>query len=801
MFEHRPGFLVRLRPRSDTIYASQSRTVLATELDGTIADGRERGLFVHQTRLLSRYRYLFDGAPPQPVALSNVEQHTWLGYYIVAAPGVEVEEDHGSGALGAASQETLELRVSRYVGEGLHEDLDITNFTQQPTSFEFTLDIDADFADQIETKSRRLQQGELKREWRPATGVCELVFDYTAEHHYHQQGNTGHAAIHRQLTVRLEHLSSPGDYREGRIVFPIDLPPGGRWHCCLNFIPMIDGQVLAPLYRCRSFAGTANPFDERRRMFLSGATGFESPTCPELLQVVVSALEQAKRDLASLRLYDLDRGERKWTMAAGLPIYVALFGRDTLTAAWQAALTGPEMMEGTLEELARRQGTETNPWRDEQPGRMLHEAHTGPLEALHYNPRGRYYGSITTSGFYPVVVAELWHWTGDRDLVRPLVEPALAALRWLDRYADLDGDGFYEYRTNSIQGVRHQAWKDSGDAIVDEAGAQVEPPIATCEEQGFVYLAKLHLAEVLWWLGERDEARRLRRQAAELKKRFNDVFWMEDLGFYAMGLDARNRPIRSIGSNAGHCLATGIVDRALAGATAGRLLRDDLFSGWGVRTLSSDNPAYNPYSYHRGSVWPVEQGTFAIGFMRYGLWSSVERIARAQFDTAALFEHYRLPEVFSGHARDAEHPFPAFYPQSNSPQAWSSSAIFSLLQAMLGLYPYAPFRTLFIDPHLPEWLPEIRLRNLRVGDAAVTILFQRRKDGATGFTVEDLRGRLHIVRQPSPWSITAGAAERLEGAAETMLPHTRAGRRAAGVAGAVLAGALGWWALRRASGG
>lgn len=801
MFEPRPGFLVRLRPRSDTIYASQSRTVLATELDGTIADGRERGLFVHQTRLLSRYRYLIDGTPPQPVAVSNVEQHTWLGYYIVAAPGVEAEEDHGSGSLGAASQETVELRVSRYVGEGLHEDLDITNFTQHRTSFEFAVEIDADFADQIETKSRRLQHGELKREWRPCAGGRELVFDYTAEHQHDRQGNSGRAAIHRRLAVRLEKMSSPPDHRGGRIVFRINLPPGGSWHCCLSFVPSIEGQVMEPLYHCRSFAGVANVFEERRRLFLSGATGFESPACPELLQVVVSALEQAKRDLASLRLYDLDRGDRKWTMAAGLPMYVALFGRDMLTTAWQAALVGPEMMEGTLPELARWQGTGTNDWRDEQPGRMLHEAHTGPLEALNYNPRGRYYGSITTSGFYPVVVAELWHWTGDRDLVRPLVEPALAALRWLDRYADLDGDGFYEYLTRSTQGVRHQAWKDSGDAIVDENGALVEPPIATCEEQGFVYLAKLHLAEVLWWLGDKDGARTLRRQAGELKKRFNDAFWMEDLGFYAMGLDARNRPIRSIGSNAGHCLATGIVDRSLAGPTAGRLMRGDLFSGWGIRTLSCENPAYNPYSYHRGSVWPVEQGTFAIGFMRYGLWSYVERIARAQFDAAALFEHYRLPEVFSGHTRDADHPFPAFYPQSNSPQAWSSSAVFCLLQAMLGLYPYAPLRTLFIDPHLPEWLPEIRLRNLRVGDAAVTILFRRKKNGSTGFTVEDQRGRLHIVRQPSPWSMTAGPGERLQGAAESLLPQTRAGRQAAGVAGAVLAGALGWWAARRAAGG
>jgi glycogen debranching enzyme len=451
-------------------------------------------------------------------------------------------------------------------------------------------------------------------------------------------------------------------------------------------------------------------------------------------------------------------------VAAGLPIYIALFGRDTLTAAWEASLLGPEMIRGTLTELAKWQGTEINHWRDEEPGKMLHEAHTGPLETMNYNPRRRYYGSITTSGFYGFVVSELWHWTADLDAVRPFVKPAMKALRWLDQYADLDGDGFHEYLTRSTQGVKHQAWKDSPDAIVDAEGRPIEPPIAACEEQGYAYIAKLHLSELLWWMDEKDEARRLYNEASELKKRFNDAFWMADRGFFAMGLTAHKQQIDAISSNPGHCIASGIVDEGLALQTVNRLNADDLFSGWGIRTLSTANPAFNPFSYHRGSVWPVEQGTFALGFMRYGLHEQVERLCRAQFEAAALFDFYRLPELFSGHPRDDAHPFPAYYPFACSPQAWSASSVFCFVQAMTGLYPYAPLNLLLVDPHLPEWLPEITLRNLRVGGAKVTIRFYREEDGASDYEVLDRRGRLHVLRQPSPWSLTASFAERLKDA-------------------------------------
>ena len=344
------------------------------------------------------------------------------------------------------------------------------------------------------------------------------------------------------------------------------------------------------------------------------------------------------------------------------------------------------------------------------------------------------------------------------------------AIQWLDHCTQLLGDGFHYYKTRSEQGGKHQGWKDSADAIVYDDGSQVDPPIATCEEQGFVYASKLQFAEVLWWMDKKEEARRLYREAEELKKRFNEVFWMEQEGFFAMGLDSKGKQIRAIASNPGHCLATGIVDPSLVQRTADRLFAEDMFSGWGIRTLSSENPAYNPYSYHRGSVWPVEHGAFAIGFMRYGLWGHLERMSRALFEASAIFDYYRLPEVFSGHPRDDYHPFPALYPKTNWPQAWSASAMFSLLQAMLGIYPYAPLNVLIVDPHLPDWLPEITLEDLQIGDSTVCICFQRDKHGKSDYRILDQRGPLHVLRQPSPWSLTADFGERLKDTLMSLTP-------------------------------
>jgi glycogen debranching enzyme len=762
-----PDWLVRLRPRDGTVYVSQSRTVMATGRDGFIGDNAEQGLWVYQTRMLSRYRWLIEGKPPEMTANSNVRQHSWLGYYIASPPGMV---DYGHDEQNP-TQQTVELRLSRFIADGMHEDVDITNWTREAVTVQAELDIDADFADFAETLGERLQRGELKREWRQTGSGYELLFDYHVEHAYRHQEDHGVARMHRSLLVRVERYGSPPEYRDGRIVFNVHLGPHATWHACLAFDPTVEVDRMGAKYGCYEFFGSArNQWDERRGIFLHESTGFEAPLRHTLTNVVLGCLEQSKRDLASLRLYDLDSGPRAWVPAAGLPIYVALFGRDPLAASWEASLLGTDMIQGTLPALAHYQGEKIDNWRDEQPGRFPHEVHTGPLSVLNFAPHGLYYGGVTASIYYPTVVSALWHWTGDKDLVRQYVVPALRGLAWADRYADLDGDGFYEYQTFSEQGERNQGWKDSGDGIVYGDGTIVDTPLGTCEMQAFAYVSKLHFSELLWWLDMHDEARRLHHEAEELKKRFNDAFWMPAHNYIAMGLDEDKRQIDSVASDPGHCLASGIIDEALVPAVAERMMSRDLFSGWGIRTLSADHPAFNPFAYHRGTVWPVENAVFALALARYGLHDKVNTLCRALFESAALYDYYRLPELMGGHQRDEHHPFAGAYPGANWPQAWSASAAFTMLQAMLGLYPYAPLHALLLDPWLPEWLPEITLRGLRIGEAVATIRFHRQRSGITDYDVLELRGKLHVLRQPSPWSLTAGFGERVKDAVESLLP-------------------------------
>ncbi len=750
--------LIRLRVRPGTSYVSSGSTVLATDDEGLLFPTLDHGLFVDETRMLSRWTYAIDGKPPDRVSASNVGQNSWLGYFIARPPGgsIEMERD----AISGAAQEALELRVSRYVGGGIHEDVDLTNFARWPVELELEIEFDADFADQTETGGERKQRGRQSWSWKEGEESWELTTDYRAKHRWEHQGRSGVSRIDRGLSIRFSNATSPPLRKRKKIRFAVALKPREQWHCCVDFEPRVEDRRMPPAYGCRSFFAIDTHRDRKTAQFLDPATRFSSGESGTLASAVIGALEQGKRDLASLRLFDLDSEGKGWTVAAGLPLYVALFGRDTLTASWEAAMVSTDLMRGTLPVLAATQGKHVDDWRDEQPGRMLHEAHDGPLAALNYTPQGRSFGSLTTSGFYPFVVAQLWHWTGDKAAIRPFIDPAVKTLQWLDSCSDRNRDGFYDYRTRSDMGTENQGWKDSGDALIHDDGSEVKKPIATCEEQGIAYAAKLNLAEVLWWLGRKDEAKHLAHQAAELKKRFNRAFWMENEGFFAMAIDGDGKQVKSIGSNALHCVATGIADKDLVVRTMKRLFAGDMFSGWGVRTLSSDHPAYNPYAYHRGTVWPVEHGPFAVGAYRYGCHDEVDRICRSQFELASLFDHFRLPECVAGHARDDDHPFPAVYPAANSPQAWSASTTYVLLQALLGLQPYAPLNLLFIDPHLPAWLPEITVSDMRVADAVVSIRFFRKANGDSGYKILAQRGRLNVIRQPSPWSLTASLGER-----------------------------------------
>lgn len=756
------GSLVQLHPRHNTFQTSQGRTVLVTGKDGFISAGdSHQGLWVYQTRMLSRYRWLIERKAPKLSACSNVEQHTWMGYYIQAPPNCNQTPTGECDPL----QETLELRLSRSIGEGMHEDVDITNHTQIETSFTLELDVDCDFGD--DAKCHRGERGYLRRDWQqggePRNKTWELKYDYRAKHHYEHQGDKGVEQVHRGIKLRLEQSDSEPTYQGDSISFIVKLKPHGVWHACINLISQIDERALPLQYGCQPVKQKKPGWDSKRDEFLRNSTHFRNPDEKTLTSLVLDVLDRSKRDLVGLRLYDLDHGQQSWVPAAGLPTYLSLFGRDSLTTGWEASLLGMEMSRGALSTLPRYQATETNDWRDAQPGRMVHGVHTDPTAVLNYNPHHLYYGGVTGSIFYPLIVADVWHWTGDEGMVRPFIEPALKGLAWADK--SLRGsDGFYRYQTRSEQGEKNQGWKDSGDAIVYPDGSQVEDPLGTCEMQAFVYASKLQFSELLWWIGEKRRGEKLYKESQELKKKFNDVFWMEEEGYIGMGINSKGRLIESIASDPGQCLVHGIVDESVASRVAKRMMAKDMFSGWGVRTLSAKHPAYNPFSYHRGTIWPVMNAMFVLGFARYGMRDEMHALCKAMFETASIFKHNRLPEVFAGHQRDAEHPFPGMYVKADWPQAWTSSAPFKMLQAMLGIVPFAPLETLFVDPWLPEWLPALTVERLRVGKAVITLEFRRAKNGQTDYKIQDQEGTLQVLRQTRPWNVTTGSGKQVKDA-------------------------------------
>lgn len=736
------GDLVRLRARAPQTIVSHGDSVLVTGTDGHITAGEDQGLYVRETRVLSRHRFRINADVPLTVTQSPVRQDTWLGYYLLPVPGTGSKDE---AIAQSAAKKSLELKVMRTIGNGMHEDVTLTNFSEQATEFSLHLDVAADFLGPDEVHGTPPRRGSIRTYVDHVGDRWEHVWDHAATRK--PKGQAGRS-IRRRLRLRVAAPSDALATRTG-FRFKVVLAPKEQWRACLSWAVDIDGESLEPP-PCGCDPGN-HQAERSEPLYLRTATRFRSAESESAAPWLLPALERCRRDLFALRVHRLDINEEAWTVAAGIPAYMALFGRDSLTAGAQAALLGPEILRGSLEQMRRTQGTQRDDWRDEQPGRILHEARVDPAASLGLRPTDRYYGSLTSPSLFAIAAAQLWAWTGDRAQVEPYIEPALAALRWMDSSARSHHGHFYSITTRSSKGLDNQTWKDSTESVMDTEGRVLEQPVATCEEQGMLYLAKTQFGAMLRAMGRAAEGRKLQSEARELKKRFNDAYWVEDECYLAMALDHTGKQVTSVGSNALRCLASGIVDDKLAPVLAERAFQPDLFTGWGMRTLSSTHVSYNPYGYHRGAVWPVEHGPFALGLKRYGLRTHMAEICQAQFDLMRLFEGYRLPECIAGHGRDAMHPFPAVFPAANSPQAWSASAPLMMVQAMLGVEPNAHARHLYLDPVLPTWLPRLDLLGMRVGDATVDVAFQRGDDGNTAFEVLACHGELEVVRRRSGW--------------------------------------------------
>jgi glycogen debranching enzyme len=733
-------------------------TVLCSASDGSVSEGRH-GLFHRDTRVLSRYRLTVDDAVPELVADSRPESDRWEAILRVPRAAGRAE-----GPL--LPQDALEVQIRRRVGPGMLELLAVRNHSAAPCETTIRLEVDADFADVAELDGPREQRGRLNRTVEPQS----LRFDYAVARNGRR--------VERGLRLDVIDSSSPPRIDASGLRFALRLEAGGEWQATLRLAPLDAGAWRAP----ESLEGDTRALQRATWRLLR-------PTieCAERLR---GPFERAANDLFDLRNWELEErflgatDGAGWILNAGVPTFTGLFGRDIVTAGWQSSLLGSRAARGGLEAVASTQAQADDPWRDAEPGKLIHELRAGPLSELGLDPRDAYYGTQTTPAMFVLALSELWHWTGDTELLRRYRDVAMRALDWAKLYGDADGDGFLEYERRSPRGLRNQGWKDSDEAIRYPNGTIVAGPIATVEEQAFHFIALERMAEILVALGEEDLAEGFLGRADELRRRWHDAYWMPAERFYALALDGAKEQVRSIASNPGHALGAGIVPAAHARAVADRLLAPDLFSGWGVRSLSDRHASYNPFAYHLGALWPVEQATFALGFKRYGLDEHVDRLVDAMLAAAFRSRDCRLPEALTGHGRErVSAPVP--YPQANSPQAWSASALIQLVQIMLGLYPFAPLHLLaIVRPRLPSWLPELMLRRLRVGAATVDLRFQRRPDGSASWSVVGRRGRILVVSAGPPSTVDPGYGwERLEYDLLRRMPGrlVRAGRIALGL--------------------
>jgi glycogen debranching enzyme len=708
------SFKVQVGPAQIAIH--QGQTVLLTETDGRVNWPSKCGLYFRDTRLISAWAIYANGEVWDLLNGGAVAPHA--ASIFLTNRAFDTED-------GPIAARTLGLVIGRHVNGGLHEDIEITNNSQKPVRFNLEVAMRADFADIFEVKGDNIvRRGHIVTSWAAKRQILRMTYR--------------NKDFCRELIVRTsEGDGRPTVYANGRLSFDVELKPGQAWHRCLVY-DLVDGSKrFRASKECIHSSVTSDHsrnIDEWRRTVLKIETSNEE---------FYRCYNQGVQDMAALRLPLQGMDHMVFVPAAGLPWFVALFGRDTLIVSLQTMIVYPEFAAGTLEVLAQYQATERDDYRDAEPGKILHELRYGELAHFKLIPHTPYYGTADATPLYLIALHAAWKATGDGTLVERHLPNAEACLTWIDKYGDRDGDGFQEYQTRSKAGYENMAWKDSGDAVMYPDGTLVRGPKALCELQGYVYDAWLRMAEIYDELDNKRSANRLRKKAAILFKRFNEAFWDEKSGFYAYALDGDKKKVLSVASNVGQCLWSGIIAPERAAVVVRRLMQKDMWSGWGIRTLSSDHPSFNPYNYQTGAVWPHDNSLIALGMRRYGFDAEAAALARDISGAASHFLLNQLPELYAGLQRDPTS-FPVQYLGANVPQAWAAGTPFALLQAMLGIQQDAPCGKLYVDPVLPVWLPDVTLTDLRLGRRRFNIRFWR--DGKETL-FEVLRGNRNAVER------------------------------------------------------
>jgi glycogen debranching enzyme len=701
---------------SKVLAVKEGETFLYSDMEGNLDDSAEYGLGLYHrdTRFLSHFMMEISGR--DPVLLSSSAERAYMSYVDLTNP--ELFED---GEL-AVPQQTLNIRRVRAIKGRLFERVRVKNYNRHPVQLTLTFTLAADFADIFEVRGiARDVEGQHEPPW--------------AEGRHARFAYKGRDGVGRETMIEFDPEPDRIEVSGDRIVaeFVVRLAAHQTKLISTTFDPVIDEVLPIPTEFDSAVHQLRRSYEDWER------EATQISTDNELFdQLLIRGL----RDLRAL----FTKTEHGGVLVGGIPWYVAVFGRDSLIASHQLLMVNPGPAREALEVLAHYQGREVNPWRDEEPGKILHELRRGELAGAGEVPHTPYYGSVDSTPLFVILFAQYVRWTDDLEFARRLLPNVLAALQWIDRYGDIDGDGFVEYQQRSPRGMSNQGWKDSFDSVMHTDGRLAEGPIALVEVQAYVYLAKRRVAEVFELLGDADMAARLRREALELRIRFNQDYWMDDELYFAEALDGEKRQVKSVVSNPGHALYCDIVEPDKADHLARRLLQPDMFSGWGIRTMSKSATSYNPMSYHNGSVWPHDNALIAAGLKRYGYLKASNRVATAMFDAAIHADYMRLPELFCGFTRRTPNQ-PVAYPVACSPQAWAAGSPFLMLQAILGVSARAHENMLTVNkPHLPPWLNVVELRNLRVGRSTTSLVF-RREGEITAFSLLERKGDIRVVME------------------------------------------------------
>jgi glycogen debranching enzyme len=722
-----------------TLTVKDDDLFLVTDTLGNISgcslnDGNpSMGFFCADTRFLSRLELQVDGR--SPVLLSSTADKGFSLSVLCTNPKIDDR----------LQADTVGIRREFVLNGALFEEIEISNYSTSTINFELSISFDADFADLFEVRGfDRQKRGRILRQVEPTLeeGVV-ATGDGASPPQLHLSASTDKA-----LTLAYQGLD--GLVMESRINFQHRLPDYFKGYTAVWQFELASHEKQKLGYRVSMLTNNKPSSTVSAPVTLGQAKAAETMEEQNWVQQITSirtdekgvfnrVIERAEQDMYLLRQ---SFGKHK-TVSAGVPWFSTLFGRDSIITASQTLMLNPQIAKETLILLAQYQGKVEDDWREEEPGKILHELRLGELARCGEVPHTPYYGTVDAAPLWLMLYAEYYAWTHDLETLEQLWSNALAAMDWIDR--NMKDTGYLSYYRKSKRGLANQGWKDSGDCIVNRKGELANGPIALCEVQGYVYAAKIRLAEIARMKKRLDLSDRWLEEARNLKLRFNRDFWMEDQDFCALALDGDGKQVDSISSNPGHCLHLGIFTPEKAYSVAERLRAPDMFNGWGIRTLSSLSPAYNPMGYHIGSVWPHDNSLIAMGLRSLGLVDQALELFEGLFDMTRKQPYHRPPELFCGFERISDDSAPVQYPVACTPQAWATGSIFQLLQMMVNLVPDAPNNCLrIIDPALPESIHRLSLHNLRVGPTILDLEFER-SGSTTACRVAKKRGNLRVV--------------------------------------------------------